>query len=138
MRTAGRTGDEVEAQRMTSKNISAITVCLLLACGLIVYGRHLKQMHAEARSQLLQVRQSLVDANTKSDVDRLFVPLRYPLLGLHKISQTEWIVTTPSEFGASNWYLYLEFRGTTLSEMRVRLEDSERIRPELAPPDIRK
>jgi len=123
---------------MTTKNISAITVCLLLACGLIVYGRYLKQMHSEARSQLLQARQSLVDANTKSDVDRLFVPPRYPLLELHKTSQSEWIVTTPTEFGASNWYLYLEFQGTAFAGMRVRLEDSARIRPDLAPPDIRK
>jgi len=45
---------------------------------------------------------------------------------------------TPYEFGASNWYLYLEFEGVGLSEIRVRLEDSENIRPDLAPPDIRR
>jgi hypothetical protein len=123
---------------MTRKGISVITVCLLLACGLVVYARHLKQTHAEARRQLLQVRQSLIGANTKPDVDRFFVPSRYPLLEMHKTSQSEWIVTTPNEFGASNWFLYLEFQGATLSEMRVRLADSARIRPDLAPPDIRK
>ena len=123
---------------MTRNKLTVIAACLLLVCGLIIYGLHLKQMHADARSQLLRVRQSLADANTKSDVDRLFVPSRYPLLEMHKASPAEWIVTTPYEFGATNWYLYLEFQGATLSEVRLRLEDSESIRPDLAPPDIRR
>jgi hypothetical protein len=57
---------------------------------------------------------------------------------LRKLNEKEWVVMTPYEFRASNWYLYLEFEGVGLSEIRVRLEDSENIRPDLAPPDIRR
>jgi hypothetical protein len=123
---------------MSRNKILVVAISLLVASGFILYARHLKQMRAEARSQLLQVRQTLLDANTKSDVDRMFVPSQYPLLGMHKTSGSEWVVMTPFEFGANNWDLYLEFQGATLSEMRVRLGDSKSMRPDLAPPDIRK
>jgi hypothetical protein len=120
------------------QRITTIGLSLLFVAGLAVYLRHQREMHAEAHTQMLQLRQSLIAGNTKADVERLFEPTRYPLLELRKLNEKEWVVMTPYEFGASNWYLYLEFEGVGLSEIRVRLEDSENIRPDLAPPDIRR
>jgi hypothetical protein len=46
------------------------------------------------------------------------------------------VAEAPSEFGARNWMLYLQFHDNRLSAVRIRTADSALEHPETAPPDV--
>jgi hypothetical protein len=69
------------------------------------------------------------------DLRQLLNEPRFQGLTLRQESPTEWIVETPSEFGAKNWILYVELSDSRITTLRVRTLDSNNVRPEGAPPD---
>ena len=91
---------------------------------------------ARARDQLTQFRSSLQLSSTQRQVEELLHSSATDRLELVKQSSEIWIVTTPYQFGASNWWLYLTFANTELVEIKVRTEDSAGDHPQDAPPDL--
>lgn len=69
-------------------------------------------------------------------MEQVFERQEFPRLRLFKLSSADWIVRTPWEFGAVNWVLWIEFSGDTVAALRVRIEDSKKVRPEGAPLDV--
>jgi hypothetical protein len=46
------------------------------------------------------------------------------------------ILTSPSEFGATNWRLLVEFKDSKVISVKVRSEDSDENKPKEAPADF--
>jgi hypothetical protein len=60
---------------------------------------------------------------------------RFQGLVLEDNSPQEWVVETPSEFGATNWVLYLEVSDSKVVGLQVRTADSRNAHPRGAPAD---
>lgn len=91
---------------------------------------------AKAHEQLLAFRQLASIVDTNAELEERLVASQLDRLKLVKINSQRWIVLTPSEFGASNWHLHIEFDGARIAALRIRLADDETIRPRDAPPDV--
>ena len=92
---------------------------------------------AEAKRQLLEFRTNVASAKDRVEVERRFYSLRASKLTLAKWRAETWIVQTPSEFGATNWDLYIDFRDEEPVSLRVRSADNVDYHPQEAPPDLR-
>jgi len=89
-----------------------------------------------ARNQLLQFRNAVQLGSTKQALEALLTAEQYPALRLLKKNDEVWIVATPYVFGASNWWLYVEFVNSAVVAVRVRTEDSASHMPAGAPIDL--
>jgi hypothetical protein len=49
--------------------------------------------------------------------------------------QPEWVITTPGEWGAANWLLWIQFCHDGATWMGIRLADGKQFQPPDAPPD---
>ena len=110
-----------------------------LACVLILVLFGLSKRRQEtrdAKDELLIFRASVVQAQAADDIELAFQSSKYSYLQLWKEKSTEWVITTPLRFGASNWYLYIEFDHSKATALRLRLADSRDLHPDDAPPDI--
>jgi hypothetical protein len=72
---------------------------------------------------------------TKEDVRALVGQPRFDELALHQESPNEWSVEAPMQFGAKNWILYIEFRDSKITGLRVRTANSKNEHPTNAPED---
>jgi hypothetical protein len=66
----------------------------------------------------------------------LLAKQRYSHFRLDDRNPTEWLVETPTRFGARNWVLYLDVKGTEIRKLRIRTLDSAQMHPQEAPADI--
>src|SRR5205823_13616152 len=73
--------------------------------------------------------------HSKEEVRSLARESNFQDLTLHEDSPTQWSIEAPSEFGAKNWVLYVEFKDSRLAALRVRTADSKNERPKSAPQD---
>jgi hypothetical protein len=102
--------------------------------GAIVYSRYAE--HERYRHKIMALTRELSERQTsKEELRRLLDEPRFRGLTLREDSPNEWNLETPMEFGATNWVLYLEMRGSRVSALRVRTADSRAIHPKGAPPD---
>ena len=106
---------------------------LLLLIGTMSYSRYASH---RAHQQLLQFQTSLTLGFAQDHVADLFESAQYSELTLLQQREDIWIVTTPMEFGASNWCLYLAFANKSLTGISVRSVDDPTPRPPDAPPDL--
>jgi len=89
--------------------------------------------NAVNREAVLRVHGALrVDAD-RADVLQQYWSHRTQDLRLHVDTPARWVVSMPSEFGASDWTLIVEFRDGKVSAIRVRTADGPR--PPEGPPD---
>lgn len=88
-----------------------------------------------ARNELVDLFGRLEGSTTKADVRRSFDTGKYQDLNMREVSGELWIVSTPTEFGATNWVLRLEFSDSQLKACRIRTLDSKEDHPKEAPPD---
>ncbi|MCI0526790.1 MAG: hypothetical protein L0Y56_04960, partial [Nitrospira sp.] len=56
-------------------------------------------------------------------------------LTLHRLDVDKWLVQTPIEFGAKNWVVWIGFSNSVVRSIKIRLNDSENLRPLEAPLD---
>jgi hypothetical protein len=111
------------------------TIALLSVVGVVAALE--VRARAEAKRQLLEFRTNVASAKYRVEVERRFHELNASKLTLVKWRAETWIVHTPSEFGATNWELYIDFRHEEPVSLRVRSADSVDHRPQEAPPDLR-
>lgn len=50
-------------------------------------------------------------------------------------AQNEWLITTPGEWGATNWLMWIQFCGDKVAWTGIRLADGKQFHPADAPPD---
>jgi hypothetical protein len=119
-----------------AKHLVVVVAIAVVAVTGSMYVRHVAQERAEARREVVELMRALEAAVTPGDVSRAFDTGKYRLLTLERNNSQKWLVTTPYEFGARNWYLYLDFERDALVGIRVRTEDGANIRAPEAPGDV--
>jgi hypothetical protein len=90
---------------------------------------------ARYRGEVLTLYENLQPGLTKQEVEQVMDSGRYPHLQFHRGHEERWSGATPSEFGAGNWVLVIEFQGGQVSALRVRTADGDHDHPAEAPPD---
>jgi len=71
---------------------------------------------------------------SETEVRQVLRKSQYGRLSLREFPH-EWIVGSPSEFGATNWVIYIQWQNRLTRSIQVRTPDSAERRPESAPPD---
>ena len=92
----------------------------------------------ESTRQIIWLYNNLDLNQTKKDVENLFKIKNENnyLLDLYDIKNSnKMIVQTPNAFGATNWVLWIEFISDKIVSIKIRLDDSDRFKPEDSPPD---
>lgn len=90
----------------------------------------------EYREKVITVATELgTHQSSKEDVRGLMHESRFQGLALREDSSTEWSIESPTEFGAKNWVLYIEFKDSKVAALRVRTADSKNEHPNDAPSD---
>jgi hypothetical protein len=93
-------------------------------------------LHRERyRGEVLTLYENLQPGLTKPEVQQVMESGKYPHLQFHRADSERWSGTAPSEFGAGNWLLVIEFQGEQVSAVRVRTADGDHDHPAEAPPD---
>ena len=122
---------------MRTKKLNRVFEFLILAAALTfiaytlqtlwLHGRHRPESRVELKDFIGQIQ--LGDSQLK--IQNLFTKTNYHQLQLKiGLPANRWLVTTPHEWGAGNWYLHLEFDGKNeLAASRVRTMDSVREKP---------
>lgn len=75
------------------------------------------------RAAILQIRDAVALDSPCSEVLAAYWEHRTDSLRLFADSATNWVITMPFEFGASDWNLRIEFQGGRVSAVRVRTSD---------------
>jgi hypothetical protein len=119
--------------RRRSKPVIITVIVLSVACAYFIYLGHQRR---EYRAKLALFTAELTKSHADADAVRaLLSQPRFKGLKLREDSGTLWEIGTPLEFGARNWKLLIEVRGSKVAALRVRTEDSMERRPKGAPPD---
>jgi hypothetical protein len=112
-----------------------VALMITAILGAIIYTSSAKQ--AEYRNEILALTAELSHHQRDAgEVRRLLSESRFHGLKLQEQSSEEWTVETPIQFGAKNWVLYIELRGSRVIALRIRTADNKNIRPKDAPPDM--
>jgi hypothetical protein len=113
-----------------------IFVALIFAALVAVIAYTSSERKREYRAKISALTSEVGDHHGDlGDLRQLLNEPRFQGLTLRQESPTEWIVETPTEFGAKNWILYVELSDSRITTLRVRTLDSNNVRPEGAPPD---
>jgi hypothetical protein len=93
---------------------------------------HREQYRGEVRTLYENVQPGMSREQVRREMDAG----KYPHLDFHRDGQV-WFGSAPSEFGAGNWVLAVEFQGELVSAVRVRTGDGLQSvhHPAEAPPD---
>ena len=85
----------------------------------------------------------LIDrAKTRDDVKSIFEHGHYQHLEIPAFDTPTWkanaaiMVLTELELGAGNWVVWIDFDGDRIRSRRVRILDSDAVRPKGAPVDL--
>lgn len=125
---------------MKYKRSHVIIVAMALAIGIVwlrwfwltdVFRTH--QSNQPQRAAILQIRDAVALDSTYSEVLAAYWEHRTDSLRLFADCATNWVITVPFEFGASDWNLRIEFQGGKVSAVRVRTSDGPP--PKNGPPD---
>jgi hypothetical protein len=71
----------------------------------------------------------------RAEAERETTSGRYPHLTFFNDTDQGWVVTTPYEFGATNWMLLIDVEEDRVTKMRIRTDDGIDDHPVQAPPD---
>ena len=88
------------------------------------------------RRALLEIRDAIAIGASYSEVLKAYWQHRTDSLRLFADRPTDWTITMPMEFGASDWKLGIEFQDGKVSAVRVRTADGPP--PKDGPKDIQK
>jgi len=94
------------------------------------------QGQAQARTDIVQMFNALAIGDTRQTVESKFKRINSKYLGLPRTQdEKEWLITTPGEWGATNWLIWVEFCGDRVASVGTRLADGKEFHPSEAPPD---
>jgi hypothetical protein len=87
------------------------------------------------RAELIQLHDQFALGMSAEDATKVVERYRSSHLRMFLDRGSEWYIITPSEIGASNWDLRVQFVDGRISATRVRTADGDSYRPPGAPPD---
>jgi hypothetical protein len=109
---------------------------LVVTASLVAIGYMRYAEREKYRNKIISLTSELSECQTnKEEVRQLLREPRFRGLILVEDSPNEWDIETPTEFGATNWVLYLTMSDSSVIGLRVRTSDSQAIHPKGAPPD---
>jgi hypothetical protein len=88
------------------------------------------------RAELIRFMDLASAARTPEQAEQQFARVEARSLTLKKLNPELWLVSTPFEYTANNWLLYLEFRRGQLVALRIRTSDGPHDHPRGAPADV--
>ncbi len=113
-----------------TKRSHVIIIVMALAIGIVwvrwffvtdVFRTH--KSNEPQRAAILQIRDAVALDSPYSEVLAAYWGHRTDSLRLFADSASNWVITMPFEFGASDWNLRIEFEGGKVSAVRVRTSD---------------
>jgi hypothetical protein len=111
-----------------------IGAILAASVAAIVHARRANQ--EEFHNKITALTAELSDGQSgRKELSSILNEPRFRGLILEDNSPNEWVVETPSEFGATNWVLYVEISDSKIVGLRVRTADSTNAHPRGAPAD---
>ena len=109
------------ASRSTILSIALVCGAMLL-CGFLLTRSFNTHTRNEANRQaLLRIRDELSIGDSPDDVLRAYSRFRTDELSL--VKGPNWCIEMPTEFGATDWNLIIEYRENGVSAVRVRTSD---------------
>jgi hypothetical protein len=90
------------------------------------------------RGQVVALYEKLQSGMPKQQAQHVIDSGEYPNLRsarVDEVNKDRWYVSTPLEFGATNWTLWVEFSAGRVSALRIRTADGDWEHPPEAPPD---
>jgi hypothetical protein len=112
-----------------------IILSLVIAAAVAVVS-HWGAERRAARRDLERLESLLELGDSRDLVETRIFEAHSPYLKMSRLSPERWLVETPTEFGARNWYLVMEFDGNwKLAAIGYRCEDSLRMHPAICRPD---
>jgi hypothetical protein len=90
------------------------------------------------RGQVVALYEKLQTGMTKEQAQHVIDSGEYPNLRfdrVHQVNDDRWYVSSPLEFVAKNWILWVEFSAGGVSALRIRTPDGDWDHPPEAPPD---
>jgi hypothetical protein len=115
---------------MKIKGSHVLGAILLLAVGILwikgfwfteVFRTH--KSNEPHRTALLQIQDSIALGALHADVLAAYWEHRTDSLRLFADRSTDWVITMPLEFGATNWKLLIDFLDGRVSALRIRTSD---------------
>ena len=101
---------------------------IVVAAGVILERSPTKK---ESRREITELMHAFALGQSMEDVRTIFKNVAGKHSKLLELSSSQWLVNTPPEFGAVNWYIWIDFASGKITALRVRLADG----PEMKPPD---
>jgi hypothetical protein len=90
------------------------------------------------RGQVVALYEKLQPGMTKQQAQHVIDSGEYPNLRsapVDEVNRDRWYVSSPLEFGATNWILWVEFSAGRVSALRIRTPDGDWDHPPEARPD---
>lgn len=87
---------------------------------------HTHKSNEPNRAALLQIQAAIPIGASRDEVLTSYWRHRTDSLKLFADRPTDWIITMPQEFGASDWKLLVEFQDGKVKTLRVRKSDGPR------------
>ena len=84
---------------------------------------HSQKSNEPNRTALLGIYDAVALGSSYDDVLKAYWQHRTRSLGLSAERPTDWSISMPLEFGATDWRLHIEFRDDKVSALRVRTSD---------------
>jgi hypothetical protein len=84
---------------------------------------HSSQQNASHRAALVRIHEAVSVGSSHSDVLSAYWQSRTDSLRLIADTPSEWVITMPLEFGATDWKLVIDFQNDKVSAVRVRTSD---------------
>lgn len=112
------------------KRSHIITALVLVVFG-VVWARgfwfnevfHSHKSNVPNRKALLEIRERIGIGASQAEVLSAYWQHRTDVLRLFADRPTDWIITMPLEFGASDWNMRIEFKDGRVTAVRVRTSD---------------
>jgi hypothetical protein len=108
--------------------VGAVGLCIVVLCRPFIIG-------GTARKELTRLHEKIKSEFTIDNLRQEFQAATYPHLQLRQGLNDTWIASTPTQFGAGNWILYIEFKEKTAVAARIRTLDDLNDKPPQAPAD---
>jgi len=110
-----------------------LTLLMLSFAGYYKQATEIKLLRHQNIANMMQI---IKLGYSKEKTEEILLKAKSPNFKLEKINQGEWILSTPLEFGATNWLLVIDFKNDKVASLKVRTSDSMNIKPDSAPNDI--
>lgn len=124
---------------MKKKSLVGIVIVIILILACIIYGAHdlffkNRKTNLVNKTALITIMENIKLGDSRAKVEEVFNRHKTKTLQLKKL-ESEWLITMPYEFGATDWILWIGFDRDRAKSLKIRLSDSKDMKPKESPSD---